>query len=391
MRTYLSATGEASSTDMKGLTLEKIIMFLRLGLKFACCWPMPRSATNYQILSDKLFRLLSGLHAMLLVAELAYTIIYHVENVRMFMQSTCAMGIMFEVPLQILLFSLQHDRLQSVITQMEDYYRQAKPYERDVFQRYVNKCTRYYMVTLSIMSIAFVGSIVEPLFRGIDSYPLVIKYPFVVDQRLLWAIVYLHQTFGLYQVYCQATGNAFLALLLWFTSARFEILSIKFRKASKYFDWQICVREHQELLRFAQEMSLSITYVVLSSLSISTFTLVFGGVTILSRLPLSVKAEFAIVCISSMVKVFLCAWPADHLMSISSDIGNAAYKSLWYEHGIPSQRIMLYTLLRSQRPVIITVPGLLTALSFEHYSSYISTAFSFLTTFRIILSEDKVR
>lgn len=30
---------------------------------------------------------------------------------------------------------------------------------------------------------------------------------------------------------------------------------------------------------------------------------------------------------------------------------------------------MLYTLLRCQRPVIITVPGLLAALSFECYSS----------------------
>lgn len=119
-RTYLYVTGETSSSDMKGITLEKIIAFLRLGLKFACCWPIPRSATNCQILSDKLFRLLSGLHAMLLVAELAYTIIYHVENVRIFMQSTCAMGIMFEVPLQILLFTLQHDRLQ-VSHRVESY------------------------------------------------------------------------------------------------------------------------------------------------------------------------------------------------------------------------------------------------------------------------------
>ncbi|XP_011707390.1 PREDICTED: odorant receptor Or2-like [Wasmannia auropunctata] len=139
--------------------------------------------------------------------------------------------------------------------------------------------------------------------------------------------------------------------------------------ATKYSEWQSCIREHQELLRFAQEVSLSISYVILSSLGVSTYSLVFGGVTILSRLPLSVKAEFFVVCISSLAKVLLCAWPADYLMTVSSDVGDAAYDSLWYKHEINSQKIMLYTLLRCQRPVIITVPGLLSALTFQHYSS----------------------
>lgn len=159
--------------------------------------------------------------------------------------------------------------LQTVIAQMEDYCRRAQPHERDVFQRYVNKCAYFYVVTLSIMGIAFVGSILEPLFRGLDSYPLVIKYPFVVDQWLSRTIVYLHQAFGLYQVFCQATANVFLALLLWFTSARFEILSIKFRKASEYFDWQVCVREHQELLRYV-DLLITIEYPSIVNINVSS-------------------------------------------------------------------------------------------------------------------------
>ncbi|KAL0130272.1 hypothetical protein PUN28_002108 [Cardiocondyla obscurior] len=135
---------------------------------------------------------------------------------------------------------------------------------------------------------------------------------------------------------------------------------------SVYFNF---LRAYPSFLLFAQEVSLSISYVVLSSLGVSTYSLVFGGVTILSRLPLSVKAEFFVVCISSLAKVLLCAWPADYLMTISSDIAEAAYDSLWYKHEINSQKIMLYTLLRCQQPVIITVPGLLSALTFQHYSS----------------------
>jgi len=36
---------------------------------------------------------------------------------------------------------------------------------------------------------------------------------------------------------------------------------------------------------------------------------------------------------------------------------------------IESRKIMLYTLLRCQRAVVISVPGLLKALNFQHYAS----------------------
>lgn len=97
---------------MKKVTLEKVIAFLKVDLLFACCWPVSRDATRFQIACDKIFRLVSSLHAILLIIELIYTIIYRIDNVQMFMQSSVAVGLLSEVPLQILLFTLQHDRLQ---------------------------------------------------------------------------------------------------------------------------------------------------------------------------------------------------------------------------------------------------------------------------------------
>lgn len=133
---------------------------------------------------------------------------------------------------------------------MENYYRHAKAEERDVFQKYIDRYTYLYATTLGMITVALLGSFLEPLFRGFDSFPLVIKYPFPIDRQLLRAIVYFHHMLGLYQVYCQVSSNVFLALLLWFTSARFEILSNKFRTATKYSDWKRCISEHQELLKY---------------------------------------------------------------------------------------------------------------------------------------------
>ncbi|XP_019700414.1 odorant receptor 43a [Harpegnathos saltator] len=369
-------------------TLDKIITFLRVHLKFACCWPLSRTATSFQVTLDRIFRFLSVVNGVLVVVELTYSISNHLDDVFLIMQLACALGIFCEVPLQTCLFTQKYDRLQNVICEMEEYYERTTVEERDVIQQYCNKYTSFYGITLALTTASLVGSLVVPLMRS-HTFPLEIEYPFRVDYQPMTAIIYFHQALGMYQVYCQVCSNVFLALLLWFTTARFEILSNKFRTAADYAECKAYIQKHQDILRYAREVTNSIAHVVLSSLGVSTAALVFGGVTFLSRLPPSIKIQYIIVCSSSLTKVLLCTWPADHLMRTSANIAESAYNSLWYNQGIDTRKIILYTLLRCQQPIVISVPGLLKALTFQHYASYISTAFSYLTTFRIILSEDE--
>ncbi|XP_050462597.1 odorant receptor 49b-like [Cataglyphis hispanica] len=369
------------------VTLEKIIAFLRMQLAFACCWPLTPTATKKQIIYDKLFRLFNGLHAMLMICAVAYRIVSQYENTLVIIQLGCVLGTLCEVPVQIFLFTQQHDRLQNIILKMENYSKHANIAERDVIQEYIDKHITIYITTLLLMTVTLVALILVPLVLARPVLEL--EYPFSIDYQPMKGIIYLHQSFALYQVYVQVCATVFLALLLWFSTARFEILGNKFRMATEYSDWQECIREHQELLKFTKQVTFSISYVTLSSLGVSTITVVFSGLTFLGKFPMFVKMQYSIVCCSSLAKVFLCTWPADHLMSMSSYVGEAAYNSLWYECGVDTQKIMLYTLLRTQRPVIVSVPGLVAALSLQHYASYVSMAFSYLTSFRAILSNDE--
>ncbi|CAL1680769.1 unnamed protein product [Lasius platythorax] len=358
------------------VTFEKLITFLRMHLVFACCWPLPPTATKMQITYDKFFRLFNGLHSMLMICAVTYRIISQYDNILVIMQLGCVLGTLCEVPLQIYLFMQQYDRLQNVILKMENYSKHANPTERDVIQEYINKYIVIYGMMLILMTVTLVALILVPL---VLAHPVLeLEYPFSIDYQPMKGIIYLHQSFALYQVYAQVCATVFLALLLWFSTARFEILANKFRMATEHSDWKACIREHQELLRFAKQVTLSISHVTLSSLGVSTIT----------QFPMFVKMQYSIVCCSSLAKVFLCTWPADHLMSMSSYVGDAAYNSSWYEHGVATQKIMLYTLFRAQRPVIVSVPGLVAALSLQHYASYVSMAFSYLTSFRAILSTD---
>lgn len=139
---------------------------------------------------------------------------------------------------------------------MEEYYQRTNAKEREVIQQYCNKYTFFYGITLALTTVSLVGSLVVPLMRS-HTFPLEIEYPFPVDYQPMTAIIYCHQALGMYQVYCQVCSNVFLALLLWFTTARFEILSNKFRTVTSYTDWKAYIREHQDILRYTRKYHLT--------------------------------------------------------------------------------------------------------------------------------------
>ncbi|KAL6423488.1 hypothetical protein ACFW04_010217 [Cataglyphis niger] len=271
---------------------------------------------------------------------------------------------------------------------MENYIQQAKPEEKDIFQKYIDKCKLFYGLTLCWITITAVAIIFGPLLLP-QPFPIEVQYPFYVGQQQpLKTIIYLHHTMAVYQSYVQVCSNVFVAVLLWFVAARFEILSHKFRKIRNFSEFKNCIQLHQRLLQYAKDVVMTIRYIALSSIGFSTVAVIFSGLTFLSRQPLTIKAQFLTVAASSLIEVFVCAWPADYVLSASNNIGHAVYESLWYKKEVSLQKNLLYITLRCQQPVSVTVPCMLPTLSLNYYASYLSTAFSYLTTFRIILSDD---
>ncbi|XP_019700415.1 uncharacterized protein LOC105190676 [Harpegnathos saltator] len=369
------------------LTMEKLIAFLKVDLMFACCWPLPPTATKYERIRNKIFRWLSVLHGMIMVVTIIYTIYINSSDVFLIMKLCCELCTTSEVPLQIMCFSIQYNRLQYVIYELENYCKRAKPEEKAVFHHYIDSCKLIYVGSMCAFTITGLLIIISPLVEP-HPFPIDIEYPFDVDYQPMKTIIYLHHILLLYQSYAQVCSNIFVALLLWFISARCDILSGRFRAVTKFEELRACLIEHQELLRYGRKVTLSIRYVVLASLAISTIVIIFTGCTFLSRQPISVKSTFLIFFIASLAKVYLCAWPADHLLSASTNIAHAAYDSMWYNREVGLQKIFLHAVLRSQYPIAVNVPCMLPTVSLNYYASYVLTAFSYLTTFRVLFEDD---
>lgn len=99
------------------LTLEKIIAFLKTDLTFACCWPLPMKATKFQKIRDKIFRLFCCLNGIVMSISLIYTLSNKCDNMILIMKVGCELSAFLQVPIQIILFTLQSDRLQVRDTQ----------------------------------------------------------------------------------------------------------------------------------------------------------------------------------------------------------------------------------------------------------------------------------
>lgn len=131
---------------------------------------------------------------------------------------------------------------------MENYIQRAKLEERNIFQRYINKCKLFYGVTMAWLTVTLVAMICGPLLLP-QSFPFEVEYPFHVEMQPLKTIIYLHHAMAVYQSYVQVCANIFIALLLWFVAARFEILSYEFRKVTSFSEFINCIQLHQQLLR----------------------------------------------------------------------------------------------------------------------------------------------
>lgn len=124
-----------------------------------------------------------------------------------------------------------------------------KPHEEVIIQRYINKCVIFYatsMFTFYFCTFLQV-TVIPPMLH--QSFPTPSEYPFNVSYQPLKTIIYIQQSMVGVIVSAQLCANVFMTLLLWFATARFEILNEELKKATDFYPLFQCIKKHQELLK----------------------------------------------------------------------------------------------------------------------------------------------
>lgn len=131
---------------------------------------------------------------------------------------------------------------------MESFCKNAKDNEKIILQQYIDRCAPVYGIIIVISYFTTFVAVCHPLYTA-DSFPTYAKYPFDINYQPLKTIIYVNQSVVGFQFSSMLCVSGIVALLLWFTTARFEMLCNELRKVSTVYELRQCIQTHQQLLQ----------------------------------------------------------------------------------------------------------------------------------------------
>lgn len=140
------------------------------------------------------------------------------------------------------------NNFQILHTEMEYFIKTANLLERQYIQAYVNKGAAFHlfytvstwMVCLALYTEGIVNS---------QQFPTDVSYPFKVDNTIIHSVLYAQQAIAIFIVASALIVDSQVAILIWFTCARFDIIGRKFEEIENEIDMKNCIKQHQHVLR----------------------------------------------------------------------------------------------------------------------------------------------
>jgi len=263
-----------------------------------------------------------------------------------------------------------------------------KPREEIVIQRYIDKCIRFYSTSMFIFYFFTLVTIVvlPPIMH--QPFPTLAEYPFDVLQQPLRTIIFMQQSMAGIITAAQLCQNTFMALLLWFASARFEILIEELRDVTDVYQLFKCIKKHQELLKYAAEVGLAVRPFAFITICCSTVSLIIIFLLFVTHQPAVLLFQFTGLGLACLSEVFMYAWPGEYLMYTSKNVALAAFNAFKYDQPVKIWKYFRIIIMRSQKPITVAIPCLMPALSFNFFTSYCSTVLSYFTTLRAMMNSE---
>ncbi|KAK0158660.1 hypothetical protein PV328_009636 [Microctonus aethiopoides] len=300
------------------------------------------------------------------------------------MKSAVLIAAVINFLVKTIIVRIHREKFQKIDIEMQEYIINANEDELTVLQKYVNKCWIFQGFMTCSYYLISIGVITGPIFLP-QKFPCDAVYPFPIDSIIISTIVYLHQSIVGFQCSAGMALDCQAAVFLWYISARLEILAKQMKNINNFKDLRSFIIIHQNILRSADEVIYVIRFIFLTTIFMTKTGMIFGAIILLSNQPMVVKIQFTVLVISVSMSVFVCIWPAEKLINVS---GNHMARNIFHvssTHPPAMRKLWLSVIRRTQTPITIKVVGFMDALSYEFFSSFLSTAFSYITALRVVV------
>ncbi|XP_018305418.1 uncharacterized protein [Mycetomoellerius zeteki] len=306
------------------VTLKEVISVVKLSLFPIWSWPEPHNATKLKMFCVKLHHCLGIIVVISLQIPLMYGIINNLDEPTTLTKQVLMLSSVVHAMFNFIFHTVNYHHIQNVTFEMIQFYDLMKLHEEIVIQRYIDKCITFHGTSIFIFYWLTFTAIAVIPTLEHQPFPTSAEYPFDVSYQPLKAIIFIQQSIAGIMVAGQLCINVYMALLLWFTS-------------------------HQPVLLIVQ----------------------FFGMSIIG-----------------ISEVFMYTWPAEHLMYMSKYVAETAFHMLENNHLIKMWKCLQIIIMRSQKPVTISIPCLLPILSLNYFTSYLSAILSYFTSLRVMMDDD---
>ncbi|KYM83374.1 Putative odorant receptor 13a [Atta colombica] len=288
-----------------------------------------------------------------------------------------------------------------VLAAMAADWREATSNEMHIMMSKANLSRRFSNVIIGLHSVAVMCFGIEVLAshtndydagHGIETpiraFTLKLQLPLQCNESPLYELVmsleFLHQLAS-----ATATGilNSLLITLILHTSGQIEILCDTLRNISSKMNNQqliFCMKEaigkHQKIITFSDKIDKIFSYIALIQFMSSTLLTCCIGFTVITSINAqdsdtidgTALMKAVVFYMAAAVEAFTFCFCGEYLTAKSKMIGDAAYKSVWYDFAPKESKLILLIILRSQRRLTITA-GNMMDLSLEGFTRRAST------------------
>ncbi|XP_067214379.1 odorant receptor 4-like [Linepithema humile] len=371
------------------ITPVKVIQFTKISVALTCAWPPSPKTTKFGIILFKTWWYTCYFSNILLLLPLLSSIYEYLKNPVILAKSVCLSCAVLQATIKMMICRIQYTRFQKLYYKMETFCKEADNKTNITLQHYVDNHKHVYGIYALWCYLTAIGVICGPVFLP-QQFPTDAKYPFFIEQHPIKSIIYLHQSLVGLQAAAGMCIDCNIALLLFYSAARLQLLAQKIRDIRNERELDACIKLHDKILRYTTEVTSAVRPLIFTTITTTAIGVVFGSLNMVTDQSIMIKIQYAVVVFSASVELLMCALPADNLIHTSNKICFAAYDSQWYQGNVNMQKKILYIIFRSQIPEVIHINGILPALSLRYYAGFLYTSCSYFTAVRIMVNENVI-
>ncbi|XP_060533957.1 odorant receptor 30a-like [Cylas formicarius] len=153
-----------------------------------------------------------------------------------------------------------------------------------------------------------------------------------------------------------STKNIVISCII-FTPSVLKRLQIRFKRMERqegdsFATVTDLISQHHKIIRYVSDLNHSIRYVILLEYLLNSLNVAAVSYQVISD-KLAFSALFYFIYL--FVQTFVLGWSANEVKVQSEALSDALYESLWYEQNGRVRRMILYMIVRSQKPLILTI------------------------------------